>query len=115
MSPHVVVIGGGIAGLAAAHAIHDARPDVSVTVLESSDRVGGKLRAGEVAGVHVDVGAEAMLNRRPEAVGLARAAGLADDVVHPAVTSARVWTRGALRALPDGQVMGVPTDLRSLA
>ena len=107
----VAVVGGGIAGLAAAHELA-ADPAYDVTVLEASDRVGGKLRLAEVAGVTVDVGAEAMLNRRPEAVGLARSVGF--DLVHPAATASRLWTRGELRPLPRS-VMGVPTDLDQLA
>ncbi|NEB75221.1 FAD-dependent oxidoreductase, partial [Streptomyces sp. SID14478] len=66
----VLVIGGGIAGLAAAHRLlsgSSADDPVHVTVLESSDRLGGKLRAGEIAGARVDLGAESMLARRPEA------------------------------------------------
>jgi oxygen-dependent protoporphyrinogen oxidase len=61
--------------------------------------------------VVVDVGAEAMLNRRREGVALARQLGL--DVVHPAVQSSRIWTRGALRPLPRS-IMGVPLDLQEL-
>ena len=58
----------GVAGLAAAHRIRAGRcPDVDVIVLEASPRVGGSLRTAEVGGVVTDVGAEAMLNRRPEA------------------------------------------------
>jgi protoporphyrinogen/coproporphyrinogen III oxidase len=107
----VVVVGGGIAGLAAAHSLaEDAAYDV--TVLEASADVGGKLRLGEVGGVVVDVGAEAMLNRRPEATHLARNLGLA--LFHPATTSSRLWTRGALRPMPRS-VMGVPADLTQLA
>ena len=63
---HVVVIGGGVAGLAAAREVLVARPDVRVTVLEGASEVGGKLRVGEIAGIPVDLGAESMLNRRPE-------------------------------------------------
>jgi oxygen-dependent protoporphyrinogen oxidase len=107
----VVVVGGGIAGLAAAYSLAED-PAYDVTVLESSPEVGGKLRLGEVGGVTVDVGAEAMLNRRPEATSLARQLGL--DLVHPATTSSRLWTRGALRLLPRS-VMGVPADLAQLA
>ena len=81
--PRVVVVGGGIAGLAAAAAVRRTAPGVEVVVLEASGSVGGKLARAEVAGVTVDVGAEAMLNRRPEAVALARASGLAERVVHP--------------------------------
>ena len=107
----VVVVGGGIAGLAAAYALGED-PAYDVTVLEASPEVGGKLRLGEVGGVVVDVGAEAMLNRRPEATHLARELGL--ELVHPATTSSRLWTRGDLRPMPRS-VMGVPADLAQLA
>jgi oxygen-dependent protoporphyrinogen oxidase len=110
----VVVVGGGISGLAAAAQIRAARPDVDVVVLEAAPHVGGKLRLGEVAGVTVDVGAEAMLNRRPEAVDLARAAGLGADLVHPATTTASLWSRGEMLPMPR-TMMGVPADLKALA
>ncbi|MDX3577319.1 protoporphyrinogen oxidase [Streptomyces sp. FL07-04A] len=110
---HVVVVGAGIAGLAAAHRLlgRGAR----VTVLEASDRVGGKLLPGEIAGVRVDFGAESMLARRPEAIALAREAGLADRLQPPATATASIWTRGALRPMPKGHVMGVPGTGDALA
>ncbi|CAL9618134.1 Protoporphyrinogen oxidase [Streptomyces sp. enrichment culture] len=109
----VVVVGAGVAGLAAAHRAleHGAR----VTVLEASDRVGGKLLPGEIAGVRVDLGAESMLARRPEAVALAREVGLADRLRPPATATASLWTRGALRPMPKGHVMGVPGTAGALA
>lgn len=108
--PRVVVVGGGIAGLAAALEVLDALPEADVTVLEGSDRLGGKLRLEPVAGHLVDVGAESVLALRPEAVDLANRVGATDDLVTPATTSASVWTRGALRPLPRATLMGVPTD-----
>ncbi|MFJ8794746.1 protoporphyrinogen oxidase [Streptomyces sp. NPDC102462] len=109
---HVVVIGAGIAGLAAAHRLLDR--GARVTVLEAADRVGGKLLPGEIAGVRVDLGAESMLARRPEAVTLAREVGLADRLRTPATTTASIWTRGALRPMPKGHVMGVPGTASAL-
>ncbi len=108
--PHVVVVGGGIAGLAAALGVLDGLPTAEVTVLEGSDRLGGKLRLEPVAGHLVDVGAESLLAVRPEAVALAGRVGAGDDVVAPSTTSAAVWSRGALRPLPRATLMGVPTD-----
>ncbi len=109
----VVVVGAGIAGLTAAHELRRRHPGRPVVVLEGSDRVGGKLRLEEVGGVTIDVGAESLLARRPEAVALARDVGLGEDVVPPATTSARIWSRGALRPLPRS-VMGVPADVEDL-
>ena len=109
----VVVIGAGIAGLAAAHRLLER--GARVTVLEASDRVGGKLLPGEVAGARVDLGAESMLARRPEAVALAREVGLADRLQPPATATASLWTRGALRPFPKGHVMGVPGTASALA
>lgn len=110
----VAVIGGGIAGLAAALDL-SALPGVSVTVFEADSAPGGKLRAGELAGVTVDVGAESVLAARPEALALAARVGLKPSVEFPAARHASVLSRGALRPLPPGLVTGVPTDLRALA
>ncbi|MEU7423555.1 protoporphyrinogen oxidase [Streptomyces sp. NPDC040750] len=109
---HVVVIGAGIAGLAAAHRLLTL--GARVTVLEASERVGGKLLPGEIAGVRVDLGAESMLARRPEAVALAREVGLGERLQPPATASASLWTRGALRPMPKGHVMGVPGTAAAL-
>ncbi|MCM1968340.1 protoporphyrinogen oxidase [Streptomyces sp. G1] len=110
---HVVVIGGGIAGLAAAHRL--LAEGLRVTLLEAGPRLGGKLRSGEIAGLRVDLGAESVLARRPEALELARAVGLGEALQPPATATARLWTRGVLRPLPGGHVMGVPGDLGPLA
>src|SRR3954463_6174302 len=109
----VVVIGAGIAGLAAAHRL--AQRGARVTVLEASDRVGGKLLPGEIAGARVDLGAESMLARRPEAVALAREVGLTGRLQPPATATASLWTRGTLRPMPKGHVMGVPGTAAALA
>ncbi|SDK95983.1 oxygen-dependent protoporphyrinogen oxidase [Nonomuraea maritima] len=112
----MVVVGGGISGLAAAwHLRQGAGDRIRVTVLEGAPRIGGKLYSSEVAGVNVDAGAEAMLARRPEAADLAKAVGLGDDLVFPGTARSAIYSRGALRHLPKGQVMGVPADLAELA
>jgi oxygen-dependent protoporphyrinogen oxidase len=111
----VVVIGGGISGLAAAWRLSRSSPALEVIVLEGAAQVGGKLRVGSVGGLNLDVGAESVLARRPEAVALMTEAGLAGDVVHPAVSAASVLARGVLHPLPAGTVMGVPASGAAVA
>jgi oxygen-dependent protoporphyrinogen oxidase len=108
----VVVVGGGIAGLAAAKEL--AGSGVDVTLIEGAREVGGKLHVSEVGGVAVDEGAEAFLRRRPEALDLVAELGLAGDLVTPATASASVWARGRLRPMPARTVMGVPSNPGSL-
>jgi oxygen-dependent protoporphyrinogen oxidase len=107
----IAIVGGGIAGLAAAYFLRD---QAAVTVLESSSRLGGKLAVGEVAGLSVDSGAEALLARRPEGIDLITELGLADQLRQPGTTSARIWSRGEFRSMPKRQFMGVPGDLDEL-
>ena len=108
----VAVVGGGMAGLAAAHEL--ASSGVEVVLLEGSDRIGGKLRLGTVGDLTLDLGAESILARRPEGLDLVHAAGLDDRVVHPNTITASIWTHGALRAMPP-TVMGIPADPSALA
>jgi protoporphyrinogen/coproporphyrinogen III oxidase len=111
--PHVVIVGGGISGLAAAFFLRDE--PVRVTVLEGSPRLGGKLSVSEIGGVAVDEGAEALLVTRPEGTALIAEAGLGDQRAAPGPTSSAIWTLGTLRPLPRRQFMGVPSDMAELA
>lgn len=112
----VVVVGAGIAGLAAAWELtaatdgSDRREPLEVVVLEASPVAGGKLRTGEVAGHRLDVGAESVLARRPEALALLDETGLWGPVVHPVGSGATIWSRGRHHPLPPRTLMGVPSD-----
>jgi len=83
--PTVAVVGGGIAGLAAAWelvagtAAAGDGPRPEVIVLESDGRLGGKLRAESFAGRRVDLAADAFLARRPEATELCDQLGLSEE------------------------------------
>lgn len=114
--PVVVVVGGGMTGLAAAEALLDAfgeRP-IEVRLYEATPRVGGKLRSVDFAGRSLDIGPDAFLARRPEATDLARRVGLGDDLRAPATGRAWIATGRRLVPLPDGLVLGVPTSLGPL-
>jgi oxygen-dependent protoporphyrinogen oxidase len=109
----VVVVGGGISGLAAAWELTGGvtrRPDApAVTVLEASPDLGGPLRSSDFGGRVVDLGPDGFLGRRREAVELCHEVGLADALVPIAARGAAVASRGRLRTLPEGHAMGIPT------
>lgn len=112
--PRVVVIGAGVAGLTAAWSLHQSHPHWSVTVLEASHEPGGKIAEGEVAGVVVETGPDSFLARVPHATELCRRLGLGEELVAPATSRAYLLSRGRLRALPAGLVLGVPARLGPL-
>ena len=111
----VVVVGGGIAGLAAAYVLaRDAPESTRVTVVDGASRIGGKLRVSPVGSVLVDEGAETFLARAPEGVELARAVGLGDELVYPVTTKASVVVDGRCARLPAATVLGIPGDRAAL-
>lgn len=112
---HVVVVGGGIAGLAAAHRLLSSPGAPRVTVVEAADELGGKIRTTPFAGrPAVDEGADAFLARVPWAVDLARDLRLTDQLASPTASGAFVWFDG-LHPIPDGLLLGLPTGIRALA
>jgi protoporphyrinogen/coproporphyrinogen III oxidase len=112
---HVVVVGGGITGLAAAFELSRSPAPPTVTLLEASERLGGKILTTPFAGRPVDAGADSVLARVPWAVDLVSDLGLADELVAPATGQASIWWHGALHPIPPGLVLGVPTGLPTVA
>ncbi|QUH01341.1 protoporphyrinogen oxidase [Saccharopolyspora erythraea] len=111
MPQHVAVVGGGAAGLAAAYRLRrELGPQARITLVEQTDRLGGKLRTVRLAGRDFDLGAEAFLVRRPEVLRLAEELGVDDGIVYPGSASATVRAGGRTRPLPGGTVMGVPSS-----
>jgi oxygen-dependent protoporphyrinogen oxidase len=109
--PHIAIIGGGISGLATAyHLLHNQAMPIDITLLEASNRLGGKIRAGQVAGQAIDLGPEAFVARVPAARALCHDLSLEDQLVAPSTSRSYLWTRGRLRPFPEGLVSGVPTS-----
>lgn len=104
----VVVIGGGLAGLAAAEALA-SRPGTRVRVVEAAGRLGGVLGTERRDGWIIERSADCFLAARPEGIDLVARLGLTDELlgVDPRVRRALVWHEG--RALP------VPRGFRLLA
>ncbi len=115
-SPHVVVVGGGIAGLTSALSIIvDSPIPVTVTVLEASHRVGGLIKTSPFAGLDaVDEAADAFLTRVPWASQLASELGLGAALTSPTGAHAYIWHNG-MHTIPSDVLMGVPAKMRSFA
>jgi protoporphyrinogen/coproporphyrinogen III oxidase len=113
----VVVVGGGISGLATAYRLlaSTAPGSLSLTVLEASDRLGGRIQTEQFAGRPVDAGADAILARVPQAPALLRELGLGERLISPATDRAYIWTRGALRPLPSRLLAGLPDGAGEVA
>jgi oxygen-dependent protoporphyrinogen oxidase len=109
---HVVVVGGGIAGLTAALRLTQAGS--LVTVVEPG-RLGGKLQTSVFAGRAVDETADNFLLRVPWAVALCHDLELDGELVSPLARRAEIFLDGTRRAMPEGHVLGVPVDLDALA
>jgi oxygen-dependent protoporphyrinogen oxidase len=112
-----VVVGGGIAGLAAARRLVDALPEAEVLVVEREAHVGGKLRTVRTAdGFVVEAAADSFLSRKERGIGLVEELGIADELVGRRPENARSFVRvgRTLHSLPEGLTGMIPTDLDAL-
>lgn len=113
----VVVVGAGISGLATAHALltkHGER--VTVTVLESEDRVGGNVRTVHKGPFLIDEGPDSWVANKPHVTALARALGLGDRLIETVPANRRVYVKSerGLVPLPEGLMLGIPTRILPL-
>ena len=116
MARSIVIVGGGIAGLAAAWELSGAAAGPSestgrIELIEANDVVGGALQTTRFAGRTIDLGADGFLARRPEALTLVRELGWEEQLEAIDASGASIWLRGALYELPTGLALGVPTSL----
>jgi protoporphyrinogen/coproporphyrinogen III oxidase len=106
----VAVIGGGIAGLAAAWEVCS---QAQVAVFEPAP-LGGRIRTTLFEGRPVDCGPDAFITRVPDALRLCDELEL-DDLVAPEVGRTLLWWDGRLRVLPEGLILGAPKQLMPVA
>jgi len=117
---HIIVIGGGIAGLSAAYYARKKSPDLQVTLLEAGDRWGGKIITDRVSLEHGDFiiegGPDTFLATKPWGVALCKELGLADRLhgTNPHQKNTYVLHKNKLQPLPDGLAMMIPTNIPSI-
>jgi len=113
----LVVVGGGITGLAAAHrSVEVARErstELELTVVEARDRLGGTIATEQAGGFLVEGGPDSFLSEKPWALALCRRLGVEHRLVRTddRFRKVFVWRAGRLHALPDGFQLLAPTKL----
>lgn len=117
MHQRVLVIGGGITGLAAAHHLLVNHPEYAVTLVERDTRLGGKILTIEQNGYVIEGGPDSMLGVKPRGVGLSQEIGLGDRLIAPVEANRRsfVLRKGRLHRIPEGLSGLVPTKLGPIA
>lgn len=108
MPPEVLVIGGGIAGLAAAYELHKRR--VPFLLVERAARPGGVILTEHVDGFTLEAGPDALLVHKPDALRLCDELGIGGRLV-PTLPPRRAFIQraGRLHPLPEASVLGIPT------
>ncbi len=113
-SRRIAVIGGGVAGLAAAHTLVRARQagaQVEELLIEGKNRLGGVILTERIEGFVIEAGPDSFLEQKPEAAALCRELGLGDDLIGSNDHARRTYIllHGRLEPLPDGLMLLVPT------
>ena len=104
----VVIIGGGITGLAVAHALK-ARDCRTITLLESADRLGGTIRTIRDQGFLIEAGPDSFLTVKPDAMNLVHELGIEHELISPSSRSFLVYRNGRLCRIPEGFISLAPT------
>ncbi|MBS2013970.1 MAG: protoporphyrinogen oxidase [Deltaproteobacteria bacterium] len=113
----VVIVGGGITGLAAAHALEKSEESCDVQLLEAGARLGGNIITVNHAAFVIDGGPDSWVATKPHATRLAKDVGLGDELIGTRPDTRKVfivWQR-RLHPMPEGLVLGIPTEWRPFA
>jgi len=105
----IVIVGGGIAGLSAAYDLQrDGRHQV--TLLERSDRLGGKIVSHRIDGMIVEGGPDSVFTTKPWAVDLMTELGLETEIEEPIGSGFSMLVDGKLHAVPRALASLIPSD-----
>ena len=114
---HIIIIGGGISGLSAAHFLLKKDPTLRVTVLEAGAYWGGKIRTERVDSFIIEGGPDCFLAAKPQAVALCRELGLEASLqgTNPNQRTTYILHKNQLQPIPAGLVSMIPTDFKAMA
>lgn len=109
-TPQIAVIGGGLSGMVGAYKLAQQLPTAKITVIDQAEYVGGKLRTLTTEHSAIELGAEAFIIRRPEALELVRELGLENQLHYPGTYRPALLCGDGMKTLPAGHMLGVPYD-----
>ncbi len=118
--PHCVIVGGGIAGLAAAHRLvelsREREQPLRFTLLEASDRLGGTIGTEKRDGFLLELGPDSFVSEKPWALALCRRVGLEPELIgtRDEHRTTFVVHKGKLEPLPEGFMLLAPTKFGPL-
>ncbi len=113
----MIIVGGGIAGLAAAYRLLKTTTDMQITLIESADRLGGKIVTDRVDGFVIEGGPDTFLSYKPRGIGLCRELGIEDRLhgTNEKIRRTFVMREGKLYDLPEGLTGLIPSRFGPLA
>ena len=117
---NIVIIGGGITGLAAAYRLSEIKKeknlDYEITLLEASDRLGGIIETEERDGFLLENGPDSFISEKPWAVDLCKKLGIANEIIETQKSFRRsfIYKKGKLIPVPKGFYLITPTDSKTL-
>jgi oxygen-dependent protoporphyrinogen oxidase len=118
----VVIIGGGISGLATAYSLREHQElgnveEFEILLIDSNPRVGGNIKTEKHNGFIVEGGPDCFISEKPWALALCRRIGLTDEllVTNDKLRKTFVLSKGKLHVLPEGVILMVPTKMIPLA
>lgn len=115
----ITIAGGGISGLSAAFRIHELskknNADTEISLLESSDRLGGVISTLSVNGFTIEEGPDSVLTKDPSVIELAKKLGIEKDIIRTREENSKVFIlhEGILKELPEGFYLMAPTHILS--
>lgn len=112
LTKRIAIVGAGITGLSSAYFIKKARPDIEVTIYETSNRVGGKIQTYRTEGYTIELGPESYLGRKQIMTDIAKDIGLEEQLVTNKTGQSYIYAKNKLYPIPGGSILGVPTDIK---